>query len=197
MELHAKQLSAVMPTLRAPRVWLSMLNEAMNVFVIDSPAQISAFLIRIARETNECRYLEEDLSLSAEALRRTWPRRFPTMAMARSYERHPEKLANYLYANRLGNGPPESRDGYRYRGRGLIRIIGRANYAAAGAALGIDLEQHPECLLAPRHAAMSAAWLWRTRACEEFADDESSDDDMEELPPFTVINGGRAVVPLS
>ena len=57
-------------------------------------------------------------------------------------------------------GPPESCDGYRYRGRGLIRIIGRANYASAGAALGVDLESQPESLLEPRNAAMSAAWIW-------------------------------------
>ena len=82
--------------------------------------------------------------------------------MAQPYERNPEKLANLVYANRMGNGPPESCDGYRFRGRGLIRIIGRANYASVGAALGLDLESQPESLLEPRNAAMSAAWFWNT-----------------------------------
>ena len=61
----------------------------------------------------------------------------------------------------MGNGPPESCDGYRYRGRGLLRIVGRANYAAAGAALDIDLVHQPESILEPRVAALSAAWLWK------------------------------------
>jgi putative chitinase len=185
MELLAKQLATVMPTVRAPRVWLSVLDEAMTLFEIDSPPRIEAFLVQIARETNQCRNLEEDLSYSAEALRSTWPKRFPTLAMAQAYERHPEKLANYLYANRLGNGPPETRDGYRFRGRGLIRITGRANYAAAGAALSLDLTSQPELLLAPRNAALSAAWFWKTRGLNELADDKAGDDDVEDRRQIT------------
>ncbi len=160
MELLAKQIATAMPTLRAPRVWLSVLNEAMERFEIDSSAHIAAFLAQVAHDSNECRYLEDDLRFPAEALMRMWPQHFPTLATARPYERNPEKLANFVYSNRLGNGPPESCDGYRYRGRGLIRIIGRANYASAGAALEVDLERQPESLLEPRNAAMSAAWIW-------------------------------------
>ena len=160
MELSAKQLAAAMPTLRAPRVWLSVFNEAMERFEIASSAHIAAFLAEVAHASKECRYLEDDLRYPAEALLRMWPSQFPTLAAARPYERNPEKLANFVYSNRLGNGPPESCDGYRFRGRGLIRIIGRANYASAGAALEVDLERHPESLLEPRNAALSAAWIW-------------------------------------
>jgi putative chitinase len=167
MELLAKQLATAMPTLRAPRVWLSVLNEAMERFEIDSPPHIAAFLVQVAHASKECRYLEDDLRYPAEALMRMWPQHFPSLATAHPYERNPEKLANFVYSNRLGNGPPESCDGYRYRGRGLIRIIGRASYASAGAALEVDLERQPETLLEPRNAAMSAAWIWRTRAFSE------------------------------
>jgi putative chitinase len=161
VELLAKQLATAMPTLRASRVWLPMLNEAIERFEIESPACIVTFLAQIAHESNECRSLEEDLRYTAETLVQMWPRHFPTLAEAQAYERNPEKLGNYVYANRMGNGPPESCDGYRYRGRGLIRIVGRANYASAGAALGVDLERQPESLLEPRNAALSAAWLWK------------------------------------
>ena len=167
MELLAKQLATAMPSLRAPRVWLSMLSEAMERFEIASPACVATFLAQIAHESNECRNLEEDLRYAAETLLQMWPRHFPTLAEAQAYERNPEKLANYVYANRMGNGPPESCDGYRYRGRGLIRIVGRANYASAGAALEIDLERQPESLLEPRNAAMSAAWLWKKYGLNE------------------------------
>jgi len=163
MESLAKQLATAMPTLRAARVWLSVLNEAMERFEIDSSARIAAFLAQIARDSNECRNLEEDLRYPAAVLMRMWPKRFPTVEMAQPYEQNPEKVANLVYANRWGNGPPESCDGYRFRGRGLIRITGRANYAAAGAALALDLESQPESLLEPRNAAMSAVWFWKTR----------------------------------
>jgi putative chitinase len=161
MEQLAKQLATAMPSLRAPRVWLSVLNEALERFAIESPACIATFLAQIAHESNECRNFEEDLRFTAEELVLMWPRHFPDLAAALPYERNPEKLANYVYANRMGNGPPQSCDGYRYRGRGLIRIVGRANYASAGAALGIDLTRQPELMFVPRNAALSAAWVWK------------------------------------
>ena len=167
MELLAEQLAAAMPTLRAARVWLAVLEEAIERFKIDSPACIVTFLAQIAHESDECRHLEDDLSYPADTLTRMWPNLFPTHEMAQAFARSPEKLANFIYANRLGNGPPESCDGYRYRGRGLIRIVGRANYAAAGAVLEIDLEHQPESILEPRVAALSAAWLWKKYGLHE------------------------------
>ena len=166
----AKQLAHAMPTLRARRVWLLMLSQAMKRFEINTPARIAAFFELIAHESNECRCLEEDLSYPAMALMRLWPSRFASLAEAQVYERNPEKLANFIYANHLGNGPPESRDGFRYRGRGLIRIIGRACYASASAVLGVDLVRRPEALLEPRNAALVAAWYWQSRGLNELAD---------------------------
>jgi hypothetical protein len=130
----AKQLATAMPTLRAPRVWLSVLNEAMERFRNRFAGAHRGLSSPGCPRFEECRYLEDDLRYPAEALMRMWPQHFPTLATARPYERNPEKLANFVYSNRWATGPPESCDGYRYRGRGLIRIIGRANYASAGAA---------------------------------------------------------------
>jgi len=172
----AKQLAHAMPTLRAQTVWLLMLGRAMKRFDINSPVRIAAFLELIAHESNECRNLEEDLSYSAAALVRLWPNRFPTIAEAMVYELNPEKLGNFVYANHMGNGPPESSDGFRYRGRGLIRITGRACYTAASIALEVDFVSQPEALLEPRNAALVAAWFWKTRGMNELADRRASDD---------------------
>ena len=172
----AKELALAMPTLRAQTVWLLMLHRAMKRFEINSPVRITAFLKLIADESNECRNLEEDLSFSATALVRLWPNRFPTPAEAQVYARNPERLANFVYANHMGNGPPESCDGFRYRGRGLIRITGRACYTTASLALDVDFVRQPEALLEPRNAALVAAWFWKTRGFNELADAKAGAD---------------------
>jgi len=170
----AKQLAHAMPTLRAQTVWLLMLHRAMKRFEINSPVRIAAFLELIAHESNECRNLEEDLSYSATALVRLWPNRFPTIAEAQPFERNPEKLGNFVYANHMGNGPPESRDGFRFRGRGLIRITGRTCYTLASTVFDIDFVSHPQALLEPRNAALVAAWFWKARGMNELADSRAS-----------------------
>ncbi|WP_226986797.1 glycoside hydrolase family 19 protein [Chlorobaculum tepidum] len=135
--------------------------------------------------------LEEKLSYSAARLMKVWPKRFPTLAIAEKYERNPEKLANYVYANRIGNGPESSGDGYRFRGRGLIQLTGRSNYESASKALGIDLLNHPDQLTEPAVAAMSAAWFWASHGLNELADDRTGDNDLEDFTTITkIINGG-------
>ena len=84
--------------------------------------------------------------------------------------RRPEDIANLTYSGRMGNGSAGSGDGWRYRGRGLIQITGRANYAASGAELEVDLINKPEQLEQPFLAAMSAAEWWSRNGCSVFAD---------------------------
>ena len=89
MELLVKQLATAMPTLRATRVWLHVLDEAMQRFEIDSSSCGGTFLAQIAHESDECRSLEDDLRYSADALTRMWPNHFPTVEIALAYERSP------------------------------------------------------------------------------------------------------------
>ncbi|MEO8018985.1 MAG: glycoside hydrolase family 19 protein [Pseudomonadota bacterium] len=190
MKILTKQFAAIMP-LGKPELWLPALTAAMKRFEIRTRARAAAFLAQIAHESGQCRFIEERLSYSAGALMRTWPKRFPTLEIALQYERNPEKLANFVYANRMGNGTPESRDGFRFRGRGLIQMTGRSNYTAVSDALKVDFASTPDLMLEPRHASMSAAWFWRTRGLNELADDRSDDDDSEDFRQITrVINGG-------
>lgn len=189
--IEQRDLIAVMPSLERPSLWHGALCSAMQQFEINTVARIAAFLAQIAYESDQCREIQERLNFSAVGLTRTWPKRFPTLETARPYEYHPEKLANFVYANRLGNGPVESRDGYRFRGRGLIQLVGRSNYTAVSQALGVDFVTNPDALLDPRNASMSAAWFWKTRGLCELADDRTGDDDNEDFRQITrVINGG-------
>src|ERR1041385_1279298 len=138
-DLSPAALSRIMP--RAPEVaaWSRVLDRAMEEFSIDTPLRKAAFLAQVAYESSELRRLVENLNYSAAGLRSTWPKRFPSDALARAYARQPERIANYVYANRLGNGDVASGDGWRFRGRGLLQVTGRSNYTAVGAALGLPL----------------------------------------------------------
>jgi putative chitinase len=189
--IEQRQFVAVMPAIERPSLWHSAICSAMQQYQINTVHRAAAFLAQIAYESDQCREIQERLNFSAVGLTRTWPKRFPTLEIARPFEYHPEKLANFVYANRLGNGPTESRDGYRFRGRGLIQFVGRSNYASVSDALGIDFVSNPDALLDPRNAAMSAAWFWKTRGLSELADDRTDDDDNEDFRQITrVINGG-------
>src|SRR5213075_2090644 len=106
--LTKTRLLAVMPAVIDPDTWLAALVLAMDQFAVDSPPRMAAFLAQIAHESNECRETEEDLRYRAPALLRTWPKRFPNLSTAVPYEKNPRKIANFVYANRMGNGPTSS-----------------------------------------------------------------------------------------
>ena len=99
---------------------------------------------------------------------RTWPSRFPDMDTAEKYANNPEKLANKVYAGRLGN--TEEGDGWKYHGRGLIQLTGRDNYKNCGQAIGMDLINNPDLLAQPEGAALSAAWFFNKHGLNQLAD---------------------------
>lgn len=148
--------------------WLQPIAAALTEFEINTPARKAAFLAQIVHESDGLRAAEENLSYSARRLPEVWPRHFflpPDEANGRldatQFEHHPEALANVVYANRLGNGPGSSGDGWHYRGRGLIQLTGRRLYAEAGAALQLDLVNQPDVLLQTVAAARAAGWYWQ------------------------------------
>ncbi len=168
------QLRLILPQCRDVAFWSRELQNAVP-FGVNTAARWAAFIAQIAHESAQFTRLVEGLSYSVRGLMTTWPQRFPTERVAQPFARNPEKLANYVYANRLGNGPPESGDGWRYRGRGLIQVTGKANYTAAGAALGLPLVAQPAMLERPTDAVRSAAWFWQSRHLNELADADSLD----------------------
>src|SRR5699024_11368386 len=101
------------------------------------------------------------LKYSAERLTEVWPSRFPTLAAAQPVARNPEALANQVYSNRMGNGAPESGDGWRYRGQGPMQLTGRDNYQRFADAIGDDRPlQQPELLQHTELGALSACWFY-------------------------------------
>ena len=189
-QLTAEQLKTIMPRADAGK-WLDALNAAMDERQINTPQRMAAFLAQIAHESGELTNLEEKLSYSAMRMCQVWPKRFPTQEAAAPYARNPQKLASRVYAGRLGNGDEASGDGWRYRGRGLIQLTGKSNYASCAKALGLDLVGNPDFLLDPKGAARSAAWFWQSHGLNELADHQLGEDDTEDFTEITKrINGG-------
>ncbi len=187
------QLKEIMPNCPNADIWAAALNEATDRFDINTPPRAAAFLAQIAHESGELCRLVENLNYSATRLMQVWPNRFPTLSKAKQYERDPQKLADYVYANRLGNGDEASGDGWKFRGRGLIQVTGRGNYRAAAKALGSPLESQPELLEGSGLAALSAAQFWQSHGLNELADASGDHTDDQDFVTISIrINGGRA-----
>ena len=141
--------------------WIDAINETFERFDISTPERQACFLGQCAHESGGFATLKENLNYSAEGLTKVWPKRFPSLEAAQPYHRNPEKIANKVYADRMGNGDEASGEGFKYRGRGLIQLTGKDNYTRCGAALGLDLVNNPDLLLEPLAAARSAGSCWR------------------------------------
>ncbi|NIP76439.1 MAG: glycoside hydrolase family 19 protein, partial [Xanthomonadales bacterium] len=116
-------------------------------------------------------------------------RHFTSIAYAQRFAGRPEKLANHVYGRRMGNGPPGSGDGFRYRGRGYLQLTGRANYRRFGARIGIDLETEPERAEDPATAWLIAATYLATRRRAGRTALEWADLDNVEMVS-RIVNGG-------
>jgi putative chitinase len=148
--------------------WEEPLLETFTKYDINTPARQAAFIGQCQHESGNFKFVKENLNYSAKALRATWPSRFPDDETALAYERQPEKIANKVYAGRMGN--TEDGDGGKYIGRGLIQTTGKENYTHCGQALGIDLVNQPELLEQPKYAALSAGWFWNKKGLNALAD---------------------------
>ena len=134
---------------------------------------MAAFIAQCAHESGGFMVLKENLNYRPATLRKLFPKYFPDDAIANDYcsrSNKQEAIANRIYANRMGNGPEESGDGYRYCGRGLIQLTGRDNYAWFAASLSITPEEATEYLTTFEGAAQSACWFWETNKLNQWAD---------------------------
>ena len=153
--------------------WLEPLNKTFEKYEINTPVRQAAFIGQCGHESASFKVLEENLNYSAKGLVATWPSRFHDVEYAAEYERKPERIANKVYGGRADLGNTEDGDGWRFHGRGLIQLTGRTNYTVCGQALGKPFAEHPELILEPENAAMSAGWFWNKRGLNAVADQES------------------------
>lgn len=155
-----------------------------EIYEINTSKRLSAFLAQVAHESANFSRIEENLNYSPEGLVKTFPKYFPTLEKAKDYARKPQKIASKVYANRMGNDDEESKDGWTYRGRGLIQITGKDNYERFASAIGKSLEETVNYLETPEGAVHSAGWFWDYKKLNFYADGE-------DLKTMTrLINGG-------
>lgn len=153
------------------RLLLEPLRAACARFEIDTPARLGAFIGQYRVETADFTRLEENLNYTtAERIRAVFPSSVRSLQQAAGLVRNPQALANLVYAGRLGNGPPESGDGWAYRGRGLCHLTGRANYADAAVSLARPYVDQPDLVAAPEDACLVGAWYWHARKLNVLAD---------------------------
>ena len=147
---------------------ITQIDSIKDKFEINTALRLAHFLAQCGHESGNFKLTQENLNYSGKGLLATFPRYFTTET-AVLYERKAEKIANMVYANRMGNGDKTSGDGYRFRGRGFIQLTGHDNYAAFGKAIGEDILASPD-LVATKYPLLSAAWFWNKNKINVIAD---------------------------
>jgi putative chitinase len=151
-----------------------------------TPEQAAHFFGQIAEETGNFTVFEENLNYSGARLVQVFRKYFPTLASTTEYAGHPEKIANKIYANRMGNGPESSGDGWKYRGRGAIQLTGKNNYIEFSKVAGKDIVDNPD--LVESVAFMSAQWFFDKSGCTALAKKGVADDIIRQITKK--VNGG-------
>lgn len=173
--------------IKNPDKWLQPIIDTCVEFEINTPQRIAAFLAQTSHESGGYTMLTENLNYKAATLAACWPNRFAEMGsdkkpkkdakgaliptkVAQSIAGKPELIANLVYSSRMGNGAPQTGEGWKFRGRGLKQLTGKDNYERCGRDLGVDLVANPDLLLEPVYAARSAGWFWKVNKLSEYAD---------------------------
>ena len=170
MQLTVSQLKEMVPGIPYADHWVEALNQLLPDYEINTPKRIAAFIAQCAHESGGFKFLKENLNYKAESLMKTFPKYFSDRDTANAYAKQPIKIANRVYANRMGNGDEASGDGYRYCGRGLIQLTGKTNYDWFAASLEISATEASEYLETFEGAAQSACWFWESNNLNVEAD---------------------------
>lgn len=155
------QLHSVFPGCQNPGTWCRTFDQIVDEFELRAPKRLVMWLAQCGFESSSFNILRERTSYrTVAALRAAFPREFPTDTDAAPYVLNPPGLANFVYANRFGNGNVTSGDGFRFRGGGLIDLTFRDNYRQVGEHLALELETRPMQIEQPTVAARTAGFFW-------------------------------------
>ena len=180
-----EQMIQLIPKNKNAELWHTALVKTLPDHEITSKLRVSAFLAECIYESNQFLELTENLNYSAEGLCKTWPSRFVSLEFAKNYAHKPEAIANLAYANRLGNGPETSGDGWKYRGAGIMQLTGKENQKKFADFIGVSIEEVSDYLITPEGAITSACFYWDTHKLSSYADLGQIDKISE------IINGGK------
>lgn len=160
------QFKEVFPRSKNQEAWCAALRDMLPMFGINTKHREAMFLAQCGHESAGWSTFVENLNYSAAGLRKVFGKYFPTDDIAAQYARRPEKIASRAYGGRMGNGPEESGDGWKYRGRGLIQLTGKNNYTAfsmdtTGTMAIVD---NPDIVAKDIEMCLkSALWFWKVK----------------------------------
>jgi putative chitinase len=156
-------------------------------FGIDNPLRLAHFLAQCGHESGGFKIVRENLNYSADGLQKIFKKYFPTPEAAAAYARQPEKIANKVYGNRMGNGDEASGDGYKFSGKGFIQLTGKDNYTAFDKTVDDDILANPN-FVATKYPLLSAAWFWNKNGLNAIADGGATDEVVTKITKR--VNGG-------
>jgi putative chitinase len=172
---------------RIPLVAYDRLGDSLSrTKNITNKIRLAHFLSQVAHESGNFTVLYENLKYSANRLRVIFPKYFQTAEIANEYAMKSEKIANKVYANRMGNGNEASGDGYKFRGRGYLQVTGRSNYKLFSDYIGEDCVENPD-LVATKYPMDSAIWFFDRNKLWSLCD---KDDHASVLAVTKRVNGG-------
>ena len=147
----------------------ALTKAAATYDILSTKQRVAMFLAQCAHESGGFSALKENLNYSADGLLKIFPKYFDATTAAQ-YARNPEKIANKVYASRMGNGPEASGDGWKFRGRGLLQTTGCNNYTAVAKEFKMTVDEVVAYLDTYEGAAMSAGLFWHTNGLNAIAD---------------------------
>jgi putative chitinase len=174
-----------------PDTVIAQIPDVLNKFEINTPLRLAHFLAQCGHESGGFKVVSENLNYSAAGLQSIFKKYF-TPESAKEYQRKPEKIANIVYANRMGNGPQASGEGYKFRGRGYIQLTGKDNYTAFDKTVEDDILATPE-LVATKYPLLSAAWFFHKNGLHKIADEGATDVVVTKVTKR--VNGGTIGLP--
>lgn len=149
---------------------ITPLSNVCTKYNINTENRIAGFLANLSHESGGFTIMTENLNYSADRLLVVFKRHFANIQIARQYERQPQKIANHVYANRMGNGSESSGDGWKFRGRGYIQLTGKDNYQNFADDLKLQIDKAISYLETVEGAVESAGWFWDKNNLNRFCD---------------------------